>query len=68
MTKTSPLENIKHWWKNNMAINMATLYARGVIWMSNALDNFKPLNKNLTFGELQLWNICMIYKLLVISY
>lgn len=45
MAKTSLVENFKHRWKNDMAINMATLFAREVLWKLSLLGNLKPLDK-----------------------
>jgi hypothetical protein len=47
MAKTSTMENFKHGCKNDIAPNMATLYARGVLWRSSCLGNLKPLDKKL---------------------
>ena len=46
-TKTFTMENFKHGWKNDMAANMATPFARGVLWRSSFLGRLKPLNKKL---------------------
>ena len=47
MAKTSQVENFNHGWKNDLAINMATPFARGVLQRSSFLDNLKPSNKKL---------------------
>ena len=45
MAKTSLVENFKHERKDNMDINMATLFAREVLQRSCFLDNLKPSDK-----------------------
>ena len=47
MAKTSLVKNFKDGWKNDMDANMATRFARGVLWKSRFLGNLKPLNKKL---------------------
>ena len=47
MAKTSPVENFKHGWKNDTIVNMATLFARGVLRGSSFKGNLKPLGKKL---------------------
>jgi hypothetical protein len=47
MAKTSPVENFKHGMKADMPTNMATLFARGVLWRSHFFGNFKLYEKKL---------------------
>jgi hypothetical protein len=44
---TSLIENFNHGWKNDMVANMATFFARGVLWNSKFLSNLKPSGKKL---------------------
>ena len=55
-SKTSPIENFEHEWKYDMATNMATLFARGVLRMSSFLGNLKPLDK-----KLDIWKNCNLW-------
>jgi hypothetical protein len=43
-----------------MAINMATLLGRGVLWRSSSLGNLKPHTRNLASGDS---NLRQFYKL-----
>ena len=43
--KTSPVDNFKHGWNNDIAVNMNIIFARGVHWRSSVLGNLEPSNK-----------------------
>jgi hypothetical protein len=47
MSKASLVKNFKDEWKNDMDANMATRFARGVLWKSSFMGNLQPLNKKL---------------------
>ena len=47
MAKTSHVENFNGEWMNDVAPNIATPFARGVLWRLSFLDNLKPLDKKL---------------------
>ena len=51
MAKTSSMENFKNRWKIDVAINMATLFARGVLQRSSFSYNLKPLDKKLDLSR-----------------
>lgn len=51
--KTSPVENFKYGWRNDMVVNMATiLFVKGVFSQSYSLSYLKPSTKYLASGEL----------------
>jgi hypothetical protein len=54
MGKTSLVEHFKHGWKKDMATNMATLFARGVMQSPSFLGNLKPSYKKLDLHDLQI--------------
>jgi len=47
LAKTSSMKNSKHERNNDMDVNMATVFVRGVLWRSSFLVNLKPLNLKL---------------------
>lgn len=55
--KSSLVETFKRRWKYDMAINMATLFAKGVLWRSSVLDNLKPSDEKLDLKRTPTWGI-----------
>lgn len=51
VTKTSSVENNE--WKNDMAVNMATFFATGLLWRTSFLNNRNPRTRNLVYEEIQ---------------
>jgi hypothetical protein len=45
------VENFNHGWKNDMVVNMATLFAKGVLWRSSLLDSLKTSYVELALPE-----------------
>ena len=45
--KTILMENFKCGFENDMDVNMATLFARGILWRWSFLSNLKPSYKKL---------------------
>ena len=55
--RISPVENFKHERQNNMVVNMATLFARGILRRSSFLDNLKSSDKQLGLRRTPTWDI-----------
>jgi hypothetical protein len=51
MVKTFLVENFNHGWKNDMVVNMATLFPKGVFWRSSFLDNLRTSYVELALPE-----------------
>ena len=58
--KTSPVDDFKHGWQNDMATNMAILFAKGGLWRSSFLGNLKPSDKKLGLWRTPTWDIVFI--------
>ena len=46
-SKTFPVDNFKHGWKNDMVVIMGAHFANGILHRSSFLGNLKPLDKKL---------------------
>ena len=49
-----------------MTVDVAILFAREVDWRSSFLSNLKPLHKKLTYGELQLEAVHLLFVCLFV--
>ena len=61
MAKTSSMKNFKHERNNDMDVNMATLFAKGVLRRLSFLGNLKPLDKKLDLWGTQTWGILLFF-------
>ena len=60
MAKSSQAKIFEHEWKDDMAANMATLYARAILWRPSFSSNLKPLNKKLALQRIPTWGFSKI--------